>query len=208
MCLGRSEVRLASPPPFSVLGPWKKKETRNQKERRKIGPCFPREAAFSQASSLLLLVDCSMTGFPLSWALLARLRSDPASNNWKTIFPFPMVKLFHSLAQALSDNKTLPALRFKTCRQKKRQSIRIKKKKMEIVNQDLDGSLSLSLSTEIPIYIERNLYMNRSRLFSIRIDMSLWATTPIFICFGHVRFRSEEEGLDLSILCREGCDLC
>ena len=35
--------------------------------------------------------------------------------------------------------------------------------------------------------------------------MSLWATTPIFICFGHARFRSEEEGLDLSILCREGC---
>jgi len=87
MCPGRSEVRLASPLPFSVLGPWKNKETRNQKERRKIGPCFPREAAFSQASSLLLLVDCSMTGFPLSWALLARLRSDPASNNWKTIFP-------------------------------------------------------------------------------------------------------------------------
>lgn len=82
------------------------------------------------------------------------------------------------------------------------------KRKMEIVNQDLDGSLSLSLSTEIPIYMERDLSMNRSRLSSIRIDMSLWATTPIFICFGHVRFRSEEEGLDLSILCREGCDLC
>lgn len=79
---------------------------------------------------------------------------------------------------------------------------------MEIVNQDLDGSLSLSLSTGIPIYMDRNLSMNRSILSSIRIDMSLWATTPIFICFGHVRFRSEEEGLDLSILCREGCDLC
>lgn len=75
---GRSEVRLASPPPFGSL---KNKETRNKKERREIGPCFPGEAAFSQASSLLLLVDCSMTGFPVSWALLARLRSDPASNN-------------------------------------------------------------------------------------------------------------------------------
>lgn len=178
MCPGRSEVRLASPPPFSVLGPWKNKETRKKKERREIGPCFPREAAFSQASSLLLLVDCSMTGFPLSWALLARLRSDP---NWKTMFP----------------------CRFKTCRQGNQS-----KKKIEIVNQDLDGSLSLSLFTEIPIYMERNLSMNRSRLSSIRIDMSLWATTSIFICFGHVRFRSKEEGLDLSILCREGCDLC
>lgn len=29
----------------------------------------------------------------------------------------------------------------------------------------------------------------------------------IFICFGHVRFRSEEEGLDLSILCCEGRNL-
>ncbi|KAH7864823.1 hypothetical protein Vadar_034282 [Vaccinium darrowii] len=38
-------------------------------------------AAFSQASSLLFLVDCSMMGFPVSWALLARLRSDPASDN-------------------------------------------------------------------------------------------------------------------------------
>ena len=28
---------------------------------------------------------------------------------------------------------------------------------------------------------------------------------PIFIRFGPVHFRSEEEGLDLSILCREGC---
>lgn len=28
----------------------------------------------------------------------------------------------------------------------------------------------------------------------------------IFICFGHVRFRSEEEGLDLSFLCR--CPTC
>ena len=28
------------------------------------------------------------------------------------------------------------------------------------------------------------------------------------ICFGHVPWSSEEEGLDLSILCREGCDLC
>ena len=52
---------------------------------------------------------------------------------------------------------------------KKRQSIR----KMEIVIQDLDGSLSLSLSTKIPIYMERDLSMNRSRLSSIRIDMSL-----------------------------------
>ena len=44
---------------------------------------------------------------------------------------------------------------------------------MEIVNQDLDGSLSLSLSMEIPIYMDRNLSMNRSRLSSIRMDMSL-----------------------------------
>ena len=58
----------------------KKKERKKKKERRKIFPCFPREAAFSQASSLLLLVDCSMTRSPVSWALLARLRSDPASN--------------------------------------------------------------------------------------------------------------------------------
>lgn len=156
----------------------------------------PREAAFSQASSLLLLVDCSMTGFPLSWALLARLRSDPGSNNWnKKCLSSPY----------WSSSITYPSLRFKTCCQK----ILIKKK-MEIVNQDLDGSLSFSLSTEIPIYMERDLSMNRFRLSSIRIDMSLslWGTTPIFICFGHVRFRSEEEGLDLSILCREGCDLC
>jgi hypothetical protein len=48
-----------------------------------------------------------------------------------------------------------------------------KRKKMEIVIQDLDGSLSLSLSTKIPIYMERDLSMNRSRLSSIRIDMSL-----------------------------------
>lgn len=185
MCPGRSEVRLASPLPFRVLGPWKNKETRNKKERREIGPCFPGEAAFSQASSLLLLVDCSMTGFPVSWALLARLRSDLIIEKW----------CFQ------------PALRFKTCRHKKAIN-QNQEKKMEIVNQDLDGSLSLSLPTEIPIYMDRNLSMNRSRLSSIRIDMSLWATTPIFICFGHVRFRSEEEGLDLSILCREGCDLC
>jgi hypothetical protein len=66
----------------------------------------------------------------------------------------------------------------------------------------------LSLSTEIPIYMDRNLSIHRSSLSSIWIDLSLRATTPIFICFGHVRFRSEEEGLDLSILCREGCDLC
>lgn len=44
---------------------------------------------------------------------------------------------------------------------------------MEIVNQDLDESLSLSLSTEIPIYMERDLSMDRSRLSSIRKDMSL-----------------------------------
>jgi len=74
MCPGQLEVRFASPPPFTRYGPLKK-------ERRDILPCFPREAAFSQASSLILLVDCSMTGFPVSWALLARLRSDPASNN-------------------------------------------------------------------------------------------------------------------------------
>lgn len=53
------------------------------KERREIGPCFPRETAFSQASSLILLVDCSMTVWPLSWALLARLRSDQFSKNGK-----------------------------------------------------------------------------------------------------------------------------
>jgi type VI protein secretion system component Hcp len=40
-----------------------------------------------------------------------------------------MVKLFHSLAQALSDNKTLPALRFKTCRQKKGNQSESRKKK-------------------------------------------------------------------------------
>lgn len=57
-----------------------------------------------------------------------------------------------------------PALRFKTCRQEK---------KMEIVIQDLDGSLSLSLSTKIPIYMEKDLSMNRSKLSSIRIDISL-----------------------------------
>ncbi|KAH0676775.1 hypothetical protein KY285_024576 [Solanum tuberosum] len=33
--------------------------------------------------------------------------------------------------------------------------------------------VSLSLSTEIPIYMERDLSMNRPRLSSIRIDMSL-----------------------------------
>jgi hypothetical protein len=52
-----AQVRLASSPPFSVLG---NKETRNQKERREIGPCFPREATLSQAISLLEVEDCSM----------------------------------------------------------------------------------------------------------------------------------------------------
>ena len=66
----RSEVWLASPPPFSVMGPWKKKETRKKNERREIRPSFPREAVFSQASSLILLVDCSIMGFPVPWALL------------------------------------------------------------------------------------------------------------------------------------------
>lgn len=36
----------ASLQPFSLLGPWKDKETWYQKERRKIGPCFPRDTAF------------------------------------------------------------------------------------------------------------------------------------------------------------------
>nr|YP_009430359.1 orf96 [Bupleurum falcatum]YP_010035052.1 orf96 [Glycyrrhiza uralensis]ARR27491.1 orf96 [Bupleurum falcatum]QOX10075.1 orf96 [Glycyrrhiza uralensis]QVY59159.1 NADH dehydrogenase subunit 1 [Glycyrrhiza uralensis] len=72
-----------------------------KKERREIGPCFPREAAFSQASSLLLLVDCSMTGFPVSWALLARLRSDPASQNLKS-FLLPARKRMRPNAQRLS----------------------------------------------------------------------------------------------------------
>ncbi len=58
---GRSEVRLASP------GPLKK----NKED--KLGPG---EAAFSQACSRLEVEDCSMTGFPISWALPARLRSD------------------------------------------------------------------------------------------------------------------------------------
>ena len=49
----------------------------------------------------------------------------------------------------------------------------INRKKIEIVNQDLDGSLSLSLFTEIPVYMERNLYMNQSRLSYIWIDMPL-----------------------------------
>ena len=125
----------------------------------------------------------------LGSARSSTLRPSTASNNWKTL-------------------RTFPALRFKTCRKKEKGNQSESRKKMEIVNQDLDGSLFGSLSTEIPIYMERDLSMNRSSLSSIRIDMSLWATTPIFICFGHVRFRSEEEGLDLSILCREGCDLC
>jgi len=79
------------------------------------------------------------------------------------MFPFLTVKWLSA-----------PALRLKTktCRQKKGNQSE-KRKNMEIVNQDLDGSLSLSLSTEIPIYMERDLSMNRSRLSSIRIDMSL-----------------------------------
>ncbi|KAK7298884.1 hypothetical protein VNO77_46319 [Canavalia gladiata] len=88
-----------------------------KKERREIGPCFPREAAFSQASSLLLLVNCSMTGFPVSWALLARLRSDPASKNLKTMFPSPLRSRTTYLACIKISNLS-----------SKRQSIRIKKK--------------------------------------------------------------------------------
>lgn len=88
-----------------------------------------------------------MTGFPVSWALPARLRSDLIIEK----------RCFQPLV----------------CRQKKGNQLESRKKKMEIVNQDLDGSLSLSLPTEIPIYMDRNLSMNRSRLSSIRIDMSL-----------------------------------
>lgn len=40
-----------------------------------------RTAIFSQTRSLLLLVGCSMTGFHVSWALLARLHFDPARKN-------------------------------------------------------------------------------------------------------------------------------
>lgn len=65
----------------------------------------------------------------------ARFVYAPTLNNWKTRFPCP----------------------FKTCGQKGNQS-----KKMEIVIQGLDGSLSLSLSTKIPIYMDRDLSMNRS----------------------------------------------
>lgn len=89
-----------------------------------------------------------MTGFPVSWALLARLRSNPIIEKRCFLADF---KLFVK-KKAINQNQ---------------------EKKMEIVNQDLDGSLSLSLSTEIPIYMERDLSMNRSRLSSIRIDMSL-----------------------------------
>lgn len=60
---------------------------------------------------------------------------------------------------------SLPALRLKTCCQKAINQ-------MEIVNQDLDGSLSLSLSTGIPLHMDRNRSMNRSRRDSRRIDMS------------------------------------
>lgn len=58
-----------------------------------------------------------MTGFPVSWALLARLRSDPASKNLKS-FLLPYGR----------ELRTLPALRFKTCRQKGNQSESRKKK--------------------------------------------------------------------------------
>ena len=92
---------------------------------------------------LLLLVDCFMTGFPLSWALLAPLFSLVFN---ATLRPSEL----HTWSEA---EKRYFLARFKTCRQKE--------KKMEIVIQDLDGSLSLSLSTKIPIYITRDLSMNR-----------------------------------------------
>lgn len=92
-----AQVRLASSPPFSVLG---NKETRNQKERREIGPCFPREATFSQASSRLEVEDCSMRA-----SLFPGLCSPVYAPTQKVI-------IF----------------------------------KMKRVNQDLDGSLSFSLS--------------------------------------------------------------
>lgn len=76
----------------------------------------------------------------------------------------------------------------------------------------------------ISIYRDPYLYLYPQRYLSIQIE--IWIKIDLdyplsgqicpyerlgrsfFICFGHVRFRSEEEGLDLSILCREGCDLC
>ncbi|KAF4392716.1 hypothetical protein G4B88_029455 [Cannabis sativa] len=54
---------------------------------------FPGGGFFRQASSLLLLVDCSMTGFPVSWALLARLRSDPAT---KTISKNSIILIYQT----------------------------------------------------------------------------------------------------------------
>lgn len=112
-----------------------------EKERREIGPCFPRETAFSQASSLRLLVDCSMMTSFLGSARSSTLR--PIQSK---------LKLAWSLRKISSSKKPLCAFFYPWG----------------------------SLSTEIPIYRERYRSMNRSRLSSIRIDMSLWATTPIF----------------------------
>jgi len=105
-----------------------------------------------QGSSLLFLVNCS---------LYDELSCFLGSTRPSTLRPKQELKndVSFDIRREVFD---LPALRFQTCRQK-----------MEIVNQDLDGSLSLSLSTEIPIYMERDPSMNRSRLSSIRIDMSL-----------------------------------
>ena len=112
--------------------------------------------------------------FPERGRLLSGQQSSPSSRLLYDGLPcFLGSARFVYAPTLIIEKRDFLALSSKT---KKRQSIR----KMEIVIQDLDGSLSLSLSTEIPIYMERDLSMNRSRLSSIRIDMSLWATTPIF----------------------------
>lgn len=105
--------------------------------------------------------------FPERGRLLSGQQSSPSSRLLYDGLPcFLGSARFVYAPTLIIEKRDFLALSSKT---KKRQSIR----KMEIVIQDLDGSLSLSLSTKIPIYMERDLSMNRSRLSSIRIDMSL-----------------------------------
>lgn len=95
------------------------------KERREIGPGFPRETAFSQASSMRLLVDCSMMTSFLGSARSSTLR--PIQSKWK----------------------------LSPCLKKMSQKLRRS-------SLSWSGTLSFSLSTEIPIYRERSRSMNHA----------------------------------------------
>lgn len=125
------------------------------KERREIGPSFPREAALSQGSSLLFLVNCS---------LYDELPCFLGSTRPPTLRPKQELKndVSFDIRREVFD---LPALRFQTCRQKNGNS--------ESRSRWIPIFISIHGDTYLYGYVERDLSMNRSRLSSIRIDMSL-----------------------------------